>query len=1073
MSQSKFFLICSDYLEKLNNLSLTTQTTDELSFHSLLKEFLESVAKEVNSKVAFIHEPRRTRFGRPDFVAHIDGLPIGYVEAEAINANLDDLQGDAKDQNERFKANLDNFLLTNFLDFRLYREGKEVAVARLPQPKESCKLTEAEVNQLHHLLEAFFSWQGLGIGTPKELAIHLARRARQLRNETLNALCPFDPNAPSNCQHDLCGLRDAFREVLLPDLNNNDFADMFAQTVTYGLFAARCEFSNTSKLFNRSQAASLIAKSNPFLANLFHQIIKPDLDERIAWIIDDIAQLLSKADMAAILQYFGRKFSKEDPVVHFYETFLAEYDPQLREIRGVYYTPDPVVSYIVRSIDALLKKHFNMPDGLANERALILDPACGTGTFLSWVIRLVHEIVTSKLGIGAWKSYVGQRLLPRLFGFELLVAPYAIAHLKLALQLREMGYELGGKERLQIYLTNALEELKPHPRLKLGRFISNEANAAAEIKCKKPILVVLGNPPYSGHSANRSWVTEKGKRKLTWIGRLLEDYKQVNGQPLGERNPKWLQDDYVKFIRFAQWRIEKTGEGIVGFITNHAWLENPTFRGMRWNLFKAFSEIYILNLHGNVRKKEKAHDGSKDENVFDIQQGVAIFLAVKCKGETQKGETKTRNADQPTCKVFYADLWGERKSKYDYLAENDVTKTQWLQLTPTSPLYLFVPQDTNLQREYEQGFKVTEIFPVYSVGIVTARDKLTIHFTPDDVWETVKKFVRLAPEEARKEFDLGKDVRDWKVEWAQKDLREAGVPDENARKKVVPILYRPFDIRFTFYTGKSRGFLCMPRPEVMSHMLAGENWGLITARQKSQQSESWALVGVSKFIIESCAISNKTKEINYLFPLYLYTLTDQITAPNQVTDEQGRRLNLSDKFLEALAERLGLPRTEPFKLPEGITPEDIFGYIYAILHSRQYRKRYAEFLRRDFPRIPLTSNRELFFELAKLGKELVAVHLFENVPDLGYGKLEVAGSNEIERVHYDEVHQRVYINANQYFAPVPKKVWEFRIGGYQPAEKWLKDRKGRKLEFSDIEHYRKILHAIAETLRLMDKIDAQ
>ncbi|MEZ8222226.1 putative helicase [Candidatus Fervidibacteria bacterium JGI MDM2 JNZ-1-D12] len=1049
---------CKEYWRKIHERSQDPHATKELSLYPLLEELLKRVAREFNIDIE-LFEPKELAQGkgRPDFVVKVKGMPIGYVEAEAIDVNLDNLQGHAKKQNERFKANLDNFLLTNFWEFRLYREGKEIAAAKLPSPRTQRKPTDNEVNELYGLLENFFSWTGLSIGTPKELAIHLARRGRQLRNETLNALCPYDPNAPNNCQHDLCGLRDAFRKILLPDLNNETFADMFAQTVTYGLFAARCAFQGNPNSFNRTQATSLIAKSNPFLANLFHFIITPNLDERIAWIIDDIAQLLAKADMSAILQDFGRKFSKEDPVVHFYETFLAEYDPQLREIRGVYYTPDPVVSYIVHSVDALLKKHFNMLEGLANERALILDPACGTGTFLSWVIRLVHEIVTNELGKGAWESYVRERLLPRLFGFELLAAPYAIAHLKLTLQLRGMGYELSDNERLHIYLTNALEEPMPPPRLELGRFISEEADAAADIKQKKPILVVLGNPPYSGHSANRSWVIRNGKKVLTWIGTLLEDYKQVNKQPLGERNPKWLQDDYVKFIRFAQWRIEQTGEGIVGFITNHAWLDNPTFRGMRWNLLKAFNEIYILNLHGNVRKREKAPDGSKDENVFDIQQGVAIMLAVKRKDWTQ------------TCKVFYADLWGERKNKYDFLAENDVMTTQWTQLTPTPPLYLFVPQDVSLQNEYEQGFKVTDIFPLHDVGIVTACDKLTIHWTPDEVWETVKEFVRLDPEKAWERFNLRKDAKDWKVARAQKDLQNAGVPKEHARQKIVRILYRPFDVRYTFYTGKAKGFHCRPRDRVMRHMLTGENWGLITARQQSQEGESWSLVWVSKFIIESCAISNKTKEINYLLPLYLLDDQDQIVSP-QVTDKHGRRLNLSKSFLEALAERLKL-RCEPFKLPEGITPEDIFGYIYAILHSRQYRKRYAEFLRRDFPRIPLTSDRELFSRLAELGKKLVAVHLLEGVPKFDYGKFEIEGSKKVEQVRYDEAKERIYINAKQYFAPVPQKVWEFRVGGYQPAEKWLKDRKGRELKITDIENYRKILWAIAETLRLMDEIE--
>ncbi len=1044
MAVKIFRRIVSDYLHRLGAELRNPQATGELALHDVLRQLLEGTAKELGVSVAITHEPRRTAYGRPDFIVHRNGLPVGYIEAEPIIANLDNLTGHAKEQNERFIANLDNFLLTNFWHFRLYREGKLVAEAQLPKPLTTHRLTDNIVEQLWDLLHAFLTWQGLSIGTAKELAIHLARRALQLRNETLHAL--------KDDGSELADFWRAFREVLLPNLTPEEFADLFAQTVAYGLFAARCEQRENTRSFTRQLAADLIPPTNPFLRRLFQRIAAHDLDERIAWVADDIAQLLRQADMAAILQDFGRKFSREDPVVHFYEDFLAQYDPQLREVRGVYYTPDPVVRYIVRSVDCLLRRYFKMPDGLADERALILDPACGTGTFLAWVIRLVYEFVTQKLGKGAWQPYVRERLLPRIFGFELLVAPYAIAHLKLGLLLREIGYEFAKGERLGIYLTNTLEEPSRRAELLLASFITEEAEAAATIKREKPILVVLGNPPYSGHSANRSWKVENGRRVLTWIGRLLEDYRRVNGQPLRERNPKWLQDDYVKFIRFAQWRIEQTGKGIIGFITNHAWLDNPTFRGMRWHLLQSFSDIYILNLHGNARRRERAPDGSDDENVFDIQQGVAILLAVKRPYQSQP------------CSVFYADRWGKRNDKYAFLAEHDVDTTEWKQITPTPPLYLFVPQNTALQTEYEQGISIADIFEVKSVGIVTARDHLTIHFRPEEVWKTVTRFVSLTPDKAREEFNLGRDVRDWRVAWAQEDLRQAGISDKRGRRLVVPILYRPFDIRYTFYTGRSRGFHCRPRHEVMRHLLTGNNVALITSRQQSQHDTEWALVFASKFVTESCVVSDKTCEIGYVFPLYLYPQEGQ-------GGMMGRRPNLKREFLRVLAERLGLCQTEPSSLPEGISPEDIFGYLYALLHSRQYRERYAEFLRRDFPRIPLTRDLALFRDLADLGSQLVAVHLLERVPDIGYGKFEGKGDNRVEQVRYDEAAERVFINATQFFAPVSLKIWEFQVGAYQPAQKWLADRRGQRLTLNDLEHYRKILSAIAETLRLMDAID--
>jgi predicted helicase len=562
---------------------------------------------------------------------------------------------------------------------------------------------------------------------------------------------------------------------------------------------------------------------------------------------------------------------------------------------------------------------------------------------------------------------------------------------------------------------------------------------------------VLGNPPYSGHSANRSYVDRKRKQP-TWIGERIEDYKQVDGQPLEEKNPKWLQDDYVKFIRFAEWRIEQTGQGVVAFITNHAYLDNPTFRGMRARLLRTFQRLYIVNLHGNARRKERAPNGSPDENLFDIQQGVAILIAIR----------NPDNFAEPaeSAPVWYCDVWGVREAKYDFLREATLESIRWTPLTPRAPMYLFVPQDTALEAEYLQGWRIPDIFPVHSVGIVTARDGLTIHRTPDAVWQTVCELVALEPEAARERFRLGKDVRDWSVARAQQDLREAGVPNESAKACIVPILYRPFDVRYTFYTGRSRGFHCMPRPEVMHHLLAGENVALITLRQQSRDAE-WRNVGITNTLAESSVISNYTREIGYVFPLYEYPKTK--SEQGALLPPAGRKENLSAAFLEALAGVLG----------HAPAPESVLGYLYAVLHSPTYRARYAEFLKRDFPRVPLPPDKATFDALAQLGGALIDLHLLRdpalNTPSCKY---PVGGDHRVERVEYDEKAQRVWINGAQYFEPVPPEVWAYRVGGYPVCHKWLDDRKGTTLSYDERLTYQKMITALSGTLALQAQIDA-
>jgi predicted helicase len=1046
-----------DYLNRLRAIAQQPHTTDELSYHGALEHLLHTLRPDLT----LVHEPTRTTIGRPDFAILHQHALVGYVEAEAYAADLDSLPPHARAQTEAFRQHLENFLLTNFLEFRLYRAGQEVMRARLPQPPRHGKIAPAQrdADECLQLLHTFLDYAPAPVADAHTLAHQLAQRAQLLRaivEQSLNAQLNLPPEQPL----ELRNLYRALQGTLLPDLTPREFADLYAQTLAYGLFAARCYARNATP-FTLHDAARIIPDTIPFLRRLLGTLTTHTLEPELEWLLNDLASLLERADMPAILRDFGTRAGREDPVVHFYEDFLAAYDPTLREVRGVYYTPEPIVQFIVRAVDLVLRREFGMK-GLMDEGALVLDPACGTGSFLYEIVRRVHEQVHKQLGAGQWPDYARERLLPRLFGFELLMAPYTIAHLKLALELQRLNAP--PSERLRIYLTNALDPAVKPAELLLGEFITREAEAAAEVKRDKPILVVLGNPPYSGHSANRSYVevqetvngrTRKRKRP-TWIGELLEDYKQVDGQPLKERNSKWLQDDYVKFMRFAEWRIEKTGQGVVAFITNHAYLDNPTFRGMRAHLLRTFQRLYIVNLHGNARRKERAPDGNPDENVFDIQQGVAILIAIR----------NPNNFAEPaeSVPVWYCDVWGLREAKYDFLRAATLEAIDWTPLTPRAPMYLFVPQNTALEAEYLQGWRILDIFPVRSVGIVTARDALTIHRTPDAVWQTVCELVALEPEAARERFRLGKDVRDWSVARAQQDLREAGVPKESAKKHIVPILYRPFDVRYTFYTGRSRGFHSYPRPEVMRHLLAEENVALVVGRAGSATGDKeWNIVFVAAHPVDLNIFRRGGGQV---CPLYLYP--DSAGKQGVLMPEEGRTANLSEAFLGALAGAVG-------RTPE---PKEVLGYLYAVLHSPTYRARYAEFLKRDFPRVPLPPDKATFDALAQFGIKLINLHLLRD-PELQNPscKYPVQGNDQafvdfVERVRYKSSVKRVWINKVQYFEPVPNDVWKYRVGGYQVCKKWLDARKGTQLSLDEREAFQKMVTALERTLELQNEIDA-
>ncbi len=1021
---------CDHYLQRINQTRTTAEATPELSLFPHLQTFLEEVSTDCFDRdtITFTQEPRQLdQIGRPDFIAMDGLLPIGYIEAERYGRDLNRLTGHAREQNERFINNLDNFILTNFIDFQLWRDGQLREQARISDGTES----------LETLLERFLNAGQIPITSPETLARYLARRTRELQTQISTTLT--DENS------EIYGMFSAFKELLISTLTPTDFADMYAQTLAYGLFAARCTLPNATN-FSRHTATDALPRSNPFLVQLFHHVASPTLETNVTYILDDIAGLLRNVPTEMLRTAFVARNRLEDPVIHFYETFLAQYNPQRRVDRGVYYTPPQVISYIVRSVDSLLKTELNRPDGLADDNTLILDPATGTGGFLLTVLDHVREYVAETYGAGEWTQYVNAELVRRIFGFELLVAPYTIAHLKLSLFLQAQGWR--ADERLGIYLTNTLEQPdEMQPSIPFAGFISDEANAALSVKRDEPLLVILGNPPYQRHSANPS---RDADRNLNFIGRLMEDYRSVDGAPMTEQNVQALQGDYVKFVRWAQWRIDRNGEGVIGYIVNHGFLYGIIFRGMRQSLMNSFNTIYCFNLHGSSRVGEIVPDGETDENVFDIQQGTAILLCVK-----------ERDNVAPA-KIYYADLWGSRTEKYATLSDTDVQTTTWTELTPESPFYHFVPRHDQHIKEYETGWGLTDIFQASSIGIITARDKLTIHSTAEAVRSTVADFVSLSESEARQQYRLPRDRRDWQIRLAQEDLSDH--PD--AEQHIVPINYRPFDTRWTYYTGQSRGFHCMPRPAIMRHLLMGENFALCTHRI-IRSATTWQHIFVTNRITDGNCVSNRDGP-THVFPLYLYPNPEELELSTE------RSLNFQSAFLTALSEALELPQIAPFDLPESVSPEAILAYIYAVLYSPTYRERYYDFLRYDFPRIPLPEDIDQFRTLAALGQRLMDSHLLKDVQRSegipASHRFEGEGDSVVSKPRYAD--GKVWINPTQHFTDVSEAVWEYEIGAYQVCEKWLKDRKGEELGRAELQQYRAILVAVAETLAVMGEIDS-
>lgn len=1013
--------VFENYLSSVSK-KFSHEETSEIGYRTDFENLIKEIFQSINVR-RIDHDPKASQGNKPDFIIKKNDIPILYIETKDVGVSLDKIE--KSEQMARYFG-YTNLVLTDYCEFRFFRNGKryEEPIKIAEYNLKSRTITPLPAN-FEHLAKSLIDFTQ-SHKEPIKSGLHLAKimggRAQRIRDNILDFL-----SKDSEKNSEIKKIFNTLKKLLVHDLKVDTFADMYAQTLVYGLFVARHE-DPTPENFTRREARELVPTSNPFLRHFFDHIVGADFDKRLEYIVDELCEVFSHANVPELMkQYFrddlwGKTHEGPDPVIHFYEDFLREYDAELRKKLGAYYTPQPVVRFIVRSVDYLLKKEFGLSAGLADTTKLdngthkvqILDPAVGTGTFLSAVIRSIYLSLKDNGQIGRWPAYVHHDLLPRIHGFEIMMAPYTIAHLKLSLAFKATGFKHFNR-RLGIYLTNSLEEADDFGELFTGfgfaDSIAEESKEAMQIKNDTPIMVVIGNPPYSVSSSN------KGE----WITELIKQYKK----DLNERNIQPLSDDYIKFIRYAEHYIEKNRTGIVAMITNNTFLDGIIHRQMRKHLLETFDEIYVLDLHGNTKKKEKAPDGGKDENVFDIQQGVAISILVRNNKKKDKLGI-----------VKFTELFGKREKKFAKLSDKNIDSIKWNKIQIVEPNYFFVPKNFTDMGSYNKGIKIDELMNQYNSGIQSKRDKICFPLHSEELMDVIRCFINSDVAQIRSKYTLPADGRDWKINWAKEDLIRG--------YEIKDILYRPFDIRDTAFTGRSKGFLAYPREKTFKHFIK-KNIGLVTVRQQSTFDFQHVLV--TKHMIESGAISLQTKEWGYIFPLYLYT-------------EDGEKIpNLNHEIVEKIEKKTG--KTEP---------EDILDYIYAVLHSPSYRAKYKEFLKIDFPRVPYPKDKATFKKLVKLGTELRSIHLLESpVVNKFITTFPNPGSYIVEKLKYND--EKVIINDEQYFGNVPKIAWEFYIGGYQPAQKWLKDRKGRTLSNEDIEHYQKIIVALVETDRIMKEID--
>lgn len=1012
----------NEYFQDIFKTSRAGDAT-EASYYSDLKNLLHQFLSKKGFDPSITVQPKRQAVGIPDFTIRKGKELMGYIEAKDPKyEDLDNLPDRDQKQIKRYTEKLPNLILTNYFDFWLYREGKlikkiNIGIARILNELKTIPPIQNE-DKLTELLNLFFAYYIPERRTPKALAEELAKRAQLLPQSIVEELT-------NEYETEIDRIYNAFKEYLMNDLTPDSFADIYAQTLTYGLFTARLNYPK--KDFDRKKAGDYIPKSVKILRDTFNLISSDAIPESLESYVDDIATILAHADIEQIKAQLKNRTGESDPLVHFYETFLGAYDPAKRKSLGVYYTPLPVVSYITKSINQLLKDKFNIKDGLADEKVTLLDPASGTLTFPAEAInRAVEEQKRYSESVSGLKNH----FLNHFFAFEILMAPYIIGHLRMGLLFEELKIPLKEGERFPLYLTNSLDFSEVHhSSFPFIADLAEEAEEAKKVK-EKDILVILGNPPYTSEKKEKGSLSE-------WIKEKLQDYAKGLGVE-NEKKKGVLQDDYIRFIRFAHWKIDHYGKGIVAFITNNSYLDGIIHRSMRKQLLDSFDEIYILNLHGNSRIKEKTPEGGIDKNVFDIQQGVAISIFVKT------GEKKL-------AKIFYKDLWGLREEKYEYLNKNIVNNKDLKQIKPQANDFYFAKKDYTLKSKWDSWLGLDKIFKKYVSGVETKRDDLVIDFDKQTLKNRIMNFTNAVGDETfvLKSFNLS-EKSDLNVKKAQLKLKEINIDE-----KIIKFSYRPFDNRWLFYDST---LVSRTRGDLMKNLSKVNGLSLITVRQL--RSNRWRHILIGEGIVDATYLANITSEWSYVFPLSISNIDPQ----EELFEKAASSTNFSIDFWKWF---------DVNSLGSTIPPDDIFYYIYAILYSNIYREKYFEFLKSDFPHIPFAKNSDLFFKLSKLGKQLADFHLLK--PDsLGFSpvKLYGQGDNSVEKREWK--NDQIWINDKQYFAPIKEEVWKYYVGGYQVADKWLKDRQNRqnsKLDREEIKIYCKMLLSILQTIKVQKEID--
>jgi predicted helicase len=980
-----------------------TEFTYRTYFENLLNEI------KPNKDINIIQEPKKDEhiIGRPDFKIERNGLVMGYIETKPLGMNLDEIiDGNTSRESKQLKSYVGvspNLILTNYNEFILFKNGKPVDRGVLFFPSTDRRLNRSNIFVIERLFNSFFEFSPEMIVSSKKLSSILAERTKKFRDYLKDLL----ENEEKNEYKDrLGGLKKVLEDTLIENLSQDDFIDAYAQTITYGLFLAEI---NSKEKISEEDAYRYIPKSMGILRELFKTTDIEDIPDSIDWILEEIIDVLNRINRKKLKNdlSFSQIYDYEDPYVYFYENFLRDYNKHISIKRGVFYTPIPVVNFIVKSINNLIKENFSS-DGLKSEDIKVLDFATGTGTFLLQAL----DIVLENTDEGMKGTLIHERLIKNYYGFEYLMAPYTIAHLKLSQYLEELGYPLNDEERFKIYLTDTLDRSE-HKGLDYFTKLTNEGREANTIKTKEDILVMMGNPPYNS----------KSKNNKEWILKLIETYKKG----LNEKNIQPLNNDYIKFIRYAHWKIEQNGKGIIGIITSNSYLDGLVHRVMRKELLKTFDKLYILNLHGNKRKKEP------DENVFDIQEGVSIVLFLKLSESLDEKEVYYYSTLQNTLIT--------REIKYGVLLANDVTSLDWIKLKPSEPDYWFTPKDMSLEEEYHKGFKLTEIFKLYKSGIQSGRDNLFIDYNKAKLKERIETLLSNSYEQ---DFV---DKYDIKNSGGYPLLNRINKSTFNS-KNILPLLYRPFDNRYLYYDEK---LVRRNSFEIMENFF-NKNIGLVSVRQ-FVEDKIFNHIFVSDKITD-IRITTSNRGTGYIFPLFSYKCGSEIPITN-----------FTMKFTKFL--------TKTYSKPP-IPPIVVFSYIYAILHSSNYRERYNEFLKTDFPIIPFTKDIKRFKLLAKLGRVLINAHLLnQDYSDSELAIFPIAGDNLVNKIEYDEHTFRLYVNKEQYFENVPEEVWDMEICGYQVIKKWLQYRKkdGIKLSFKDITHLQKVVRALNETISVKDHIN--